>query len=100
MAWQIIGHEGAVSLLRRSVASGRVSHAHLFAGPPEIGKTALALALAQALNCRDADPPCDRCPSCRKVSQGTHPDVQVIGAPGLVSTSRSTKFGRSSGRWC
>ena len=49
MAWQIIGHEWAVTLLRRGLETGRVAHATLLCGPPQIGKTRLALRLAEEL---------------------------------------------------
>jgi DNA polymerase-3 subunit delta' len=76
--WAVIGHDWAVALLRQRIESGQVAHAYLFSGPPQIGKTRLALSLAQALNCEKADPPCGTCPSCAKIAQNTHPDVQVI----------------------
>ena len=82
MAWQIIGHAWAVTLLRRGLATGRGAHAYLFAGPPQVGKTRLALALAQALNCTQPDSPCGRCPSCLKIERGTHPDVRTIEGEG------------------
>ncbi|MCL7452900.1 MAG: DNA polymerase III subunit delta' [Anaerolineae bacterium] len=78
MAWEVIGHDWAVALLREGLAKGRVTHAYLFTGPPQIGKTHLAQVLAQALNCEEPDPPCGRCSSCLKIAGGTHPDVRVI----------------------
>ncbi len=78
MTWEIIGHDWAVELLRQGLAAGRVAHAYLFCGPPQIGKTQLARALAQALNCLQPDPPCGQCPSCRKIARNVHPDVRVI----------------------
>jgi DNA polymerase-3 subunit delta' len=89
MAWQIIGHDWAVALLRRGVETGHVAHAYLFTGPPQIGKTRLALTLAQALNCTAADPPCGRCASCLKLEKGTHPDVRLVEGEG---TSGSIKI--------
>jgi DNA polymerase III gamma/tau subunit len=51
-AWnEIVGHEWAVDLLREAIAHGRVGHAYLFTGPRHVGKTALAVRFAQALNC-------------------------------------------------
>ena len=49
--WSIIGHEWAVNLLAQTVASGRLSHAYLFTGPAQVGKTTLARAFAQAILC-------------------------------------------------
>jgi len=80
MAWQVVGHDWAVELLARSLAAGRIAHAYLFSGPAQIGKTALARALAQALNCQRADAPCGQCPSCQKIERQVHPDVrQIVG---------------------
>ncbi len=76
--WQVVGHEWAVTLLQNSFTRGSISHAYLFTGSPRIGKTTLALNLAQALNCTGEDIPCGECLSCRKVSQGIHPDVRMV----------------------
>jgi len=71
-----------VALLRSSLSAGRVAHAYLLSGPPQIGKRTLALALAQALNCAEPDAPCGRCSSCQKIARGIHPDVRLIAAEG------------------
>lgn len=88
MTWGIIGHDQAVTLLRRGLSTGRVAHAYLFCGPPRIGKTTLALSLAQALNCGQPDPPCGQCVSCTKIGQHTHPDVRVIVGEGTGESIR------------
>ena len=49
MTWGVIGHDWAVALLERGLAKGRIAHAYLFSGPPQIGKTRLARILAQAI---------------------------------------------------
>jgi DNA polymerase-3 subunit delta' len=82
MAWQIIGHDWAVAFLQQSLATGRVAHAYLFTGPPQVGKRKLALGLAQALNCTGSEPPCGQCPACLRVVKGTHPDARVIEGEG------------------
>lgn len=87
MSWDIVGHAWAVALLRRGLETGRLAHAYLFCGPPQIGKTRLALSLAQALNCDQPGPPCGRCPSCQKIERSAHPDVRVVvgeGAGGSI----------------
>lgn len=76
--WGIIGHEWAVNLLAAKIASGRAAHAYLFTGPPQVGKTTLALRLAQALNCTGTLPPCGECRSCDLIGRGLHPDVQIL----------------------
>jgi DNA polymerase-3 subunit delta' len=86
MSWQIVGHDWAVSLLRQSLAANRIAHAYLFAGPPQVGKTRLARALAQALNCVQPDGPCGQCLSCTRIGQDAHPDVRVIEGQGAVGS--------------
>lgn len=43
-----------------------------------MGKTTLAVRLAQALNCREEAPPCGQCRSCRRIAGGLHLDVSTI----------------------
>ena len=66
-------HIGAA--LRGAVASGRVAHGYLFAGPRGVGKTTAARILAMALNCErrgsgTAGEPCGECDSCTRVWTG------------------------------
>jgi len=77
----LVGQDAAAAALRRAVSAGRVAHAYLFVGPEAVGKRTAAFCLAKALNCReprDGDA-CDACESCRRIEQGTHPDVRLIG---------------------
>ncbi len=83
--WNIVGHEHAIDMLRRTLAAQQVRHAYLLAGPKRIGKSLLAQRLAQTLLCIGGpDPsiaplePCNTCLSCRKVLHSNHPDVHVI----------------------
>jgi DNA polymerase-3 subunit delta' len=78
--WHIIGHEWAVDYLRRSVAAGRDAHSYLFIGPAGVGKSLLALRLAQALNCDTPHTaPCLQCRACRRIEHGNYPDVRITG---------------------
>ena len=86
--WGVIGHDWAVDLLRSSLSAGRIAHAYLLSGPPQIGKRTLAQALAQALNCAEPDRPCGRCPSCLKIARGIHPDVRLIAGEGAGGNIR------------
>lgn len=78
--WSVVGHPWAVDFLEQSLVSARLAHAYLLLGPANIGKEALALEFAKALNClsEEAARPCGECLSCRKVDHSTHPDVRVI----------------------
>jgi len=77
--WNVVGHEWAVRLLRRAVSSQDLSHAYLFTGPPSVGKTTLARALAAALLCQgEGERPCGACRACRLVASGNHPDLHVL----------------------
>lgn len=83
MSWSAIrGQDMAVQLLRRAVATGRVAHAYLFAGPPGVGKRTTAWELARSLNCLSpaGDEACGACTSCRKLAADppVHPDVTLV----------------------
>src|SRR2546423_8374357 len=86
--WNIVGHEHAIDLLRRTLAVQQVRHAYLFTGPDHMGKALLVHRFAQTLLCTGGpDPqvapeaPCNACLSCRKVLHGNHPDLHVIARP-------------------
>ncbi|MGD9142530.1 MAG: AAA family ATPase [Dehalococcoidia bacterium] len=86
--WQVTGQDQIVTLLKRSLETGVLAHAYLLVGPAHVGKTTLAVDLAMALNCEQADPPCQECSSCSKIQAANHPDVQVIG---LLKNSESAE---------
>lgn len=77
--WQVMGQSRAVSFLQQSLERHILAHAYLFVGPRHVGKMALALNLAQALNCEAAESPCGACISCEKIAEGRHADVQIVG---------------------
>jgi DNA polymerase-3 subunit delta' len=74
----IVGQHRVKEELEQILTSRRVSHAYLFAGPPGVGKKALALAFAEALNgVTNLNPP-DPSATSAKSSWYTHPDVHVF----------------------
>lgn len=76
--WPIVGHQQVIDLLQRSINKNRIAHAYLFSGPPQIGKTSIAIAFAQALNCQGSNQPCGECCPCRLIAANKHPDVRLI----------------------
>jgi DNA polymerase-3 subunit delta' len=76
---EILGQEGAVETLRRALAGGKLAQAYLFVGLEGVGKATTARALCAALNCLERPGEgCDRCEACRKLAEGTHPDLMRL----------------------
>ncbi len=80
MGWSsILDQKRVVQTLRRALAQGRVAHAYLLHGPDGVGKRAVALELARALECTEQDDEaCDECTACRKTRRMVHPDVHIL----------------------
>ena len=77
-----------MSALERGLSQGQLSHAYLLVGPPQVGKGALAMKMAQAVNCLQDSPPCGECASCNRIQRGIHADVQVIAPAADERTGR------------
>ncbi len=77
---EVVGQRVWVSILRNSIARGKVSHAYIFSGPRGIGKTSLARIFAKALNCEKGPTPspCNKCKNCIAITSGTSLDVVEI----------------------
>jgi DNA polymerase-3 subunit delta' len=77
---EIIGQDDTKQLLLRAVHTNHLAHALLFDGPTGSANLALALALAQYVNCEDRqlNDSCGRCASCVKVQKLVHPDLHMV----------------------
>lgn len=60
------------SHIRRAARQGALPHSVIFSGSGDLLEAARFY--AAALECREQDKPCLRCPACGKVLRGTHPD--------------------------
>ena len=78
----VVGQRAVTETLRRQVSENRLSHAYLFTGTRGTGKTSCARILAKAVNCHHPvnGNPCNECPACRGIDNGTVMDVLEIDA--------------------
>ncbi len=83
------GHARVQALLRQAVMRGSVPQTLLFAGPEGVGKHAVALALAQAINCtKSVDGiACGRCSNCTRIVKGQFSDVVQVDNGDIASIS-------------
>lgn len=75
----IAGNSRVKRILRTALQRQRVPNSLLFCGPDGVGKTAMAMTLAKALNCKAGkDDACEECDSCKAIEAGRFPDVLGI----------------------
>ena len=77
---EIIGQEQITEPLQKAIELNRIMHAYLFSGPRGVGKTTTARVFAKALNCVNGPTitPCNVCPSCVGITDGSDMDVIEI----------------------
>jgi DNA polymerase-3 subunit delta' len=67
---RIVGQDDAVFYIKKSIESGSLSHAYLICGPPGVGKTMMAYAMASSL----------------LDTNGAHPDLSLVEPQGNFLT--------------
>lgn len=74
---ELAGQDLIKKALSKAAAENRVAPGYLLAGTRGVGKTTIARIFAKALNCEHAPcaEPCNECSACKRITQGTHPDV-------------------------
>ena len=79
---EIVEQKAPVTALRQAVKTGRIGHAYLFCGQRGTGKTSIARVFSRAINCESPKNgnPCNKCPTCKGILDGSLMDVIEIDA--------------------
>jgi len=79
----IVGNQSVKRRLSKSLRRRQLPNSMLFTGPEGVGKEAVALIVAKALNClKKSSDACEECLHCRAVNTGTFPDVLTVSPEG------------------
>ncbi len=77
---RVLGQPYAKEILAAIIQNQRLSKAYIFSGPEGVGKDALAIEFAKAINCLqpEGEVPCQTCANCRQFGALSHPDFRVV----------------------
>jgi DNA polymerase-3 subunit gamma/tau len=103
----VVGQDPITRTVKNALASGRIAHAYLFAGPRGVGKTTTARLLARALLCpeRKGAEPCGACTACGEAQSGATVDIIEIDAASnrgideIRALRENVKYAPSRGRF-
>ncbi|MEE1013955.1 MAG: DNA polymerase III subunit gamma/tau [Clostridia bacterium] len=78
----VVGQKHVSDTLKTGIATGRIAHAYLFCGTRGTGKTSTAKIFSRAVNCENPQngEPCNECPTCRGILDGSILDVYEMDA--------------------
>ncbi len=76
----VVGQSAVTKTLTGQLTGNKIGHAYLFTGTRGTGKTTCAKILARAVNCEHPvnGDPCNECPSCKGILDGSVTDVFEI----------------------
>lgn len=81
MSWNsVVGQERVKNILSNAVQQKHSAHAYLFYGSDGVGKDAMAIEFAKALNCTSSinGMPCNECSHCRRIAKLQHQNLKFV----------------------